>query len=215
MSISCQKSKMHRHTKSPIQSFVLPNSSRFQYVHLDLVGPLPIASEPSLPHSTPYRYLLTMICRSTRWIEAAPLVDITAHSVARAFLDTWISRWGVPLFVCTDQGRQFESELFAHLSSTIGFTRLRTSAYHPSCNGILERTHRRLKSIIVARKSDWLSYLPLLCSECVVIRILTPITRLLFFHWFAHDHSIRHIHRIKSFERRFSHSRYVAPFSAT
>ena len=37
---SCQISKIHRHTKSPINQFNL-SSNRFHSVHMDIVGPLP------------------------------------------------------------------------------------------------------------------------------------------------------------------------------
>ena len=158
--MTCQESKINRHTKSPLKTFELPVSSRFQYVHMDIVGPLPSAIQTdSVNQSLNYRYLLTVIDRATRWIEAIPLVDITATTVARAFLDGWISRFGVPLFLCTDQGKQFESELFKKLSSVIGFTRLRTAAYRPQTNGFIERIHRTLKTILKTKKCHWLESL--------------------------------------------------------
>ncbi|GFY76812.1 transposon Ty3-I Gag-Pol polyprotein [Trichonephila inaurata madagascariensis] len=38
--LQCQRSKVARHTRSEIGKFELP-SSRFEHVHIDLVGPLP------------------------------------------------------------------------------------------------------------------------------------------------------------------------------
>ena len=157
---SCQQSKIHRHTKSPIQNFELP-SARFQTVHIDIVGPLPPVKNDNDPYFSPYRYLLTCIDRSTRWIEAQPMTEISAQSVASAFVTGWIARFGVPLHVITDRGTQFESELFTELSKILGFHRLRTTAYHPQCNGMIERTHRTLKTAIMARKESWLKALPI------------------------------------------------------
>lgn len=160
--MSCQQSKIHRHTKSSVSNFELP-SPRFQTVHIDIVGPLPTVPNPADPYSvSPYRYLLTCIDRATRWIEAQPLSDITAQTVAQAFVSTWISRFGVPLHVITDRGAQFESEMFRELSSVIGFHRLRTTAYHPQSNGMIERAHRTIKSALKARKENWLQALPVI-----------------------------------------------------
>ena len=157
----CQQSKVNRHTKSAVSNFDLP-SSRFQTVHIDIVGPLPTVQNPTDPYISPYRYLLTCIDRATRWIEVQPLADITAKTVTRAFIDVWISRFGVPLHVITDRGSQFESEMFDELSSVVGFHRLRTTAYHPQTNGMIERIHRTVKTTLKARKGNWLTALPII-----------------------------------------------------
>jgi len=138
--IACQKSKVFRHTKSPLGSFKLP-SQRFSQIHLDIIGPLPISENQ--------RYCVTLIDRYTRWPEAIPVPDITAATVAFAVYNSWISRFGVPESIVTDQGTQFESQLFTELSQLLGFQRLRTTSYNPKCNGMLERWHRTVKSAIM------------------------------------------------------------------
>ena len=157
---SCQSSKINRHTSTPVIPFSLP-SERFQTVHIDIVGPLPPTRPFSEEFSSPFRYILTCIDRGTRWVEACPLEEITATAVAVAFVNTWISRFGVPLYVVTDRGSQFESELFSEMSKLTGFHRLRTTSYHPQSNGLVERFHRTLKSAIIARKHSWLDSLPI------------------------------------------------------
>ena len=157
---SCQQSKVQRHTKSETVPFQL-TSTRFETVHIDIVGPLPPVKPHNSPYISPYKYLLTCIDRATRWIEAIPLIEITAPAIATAFLNIWISRFGVPLHVVTDRGSQFEAELFKELSVIIGFDRLRTTSYPPQTNGMIERAHRYIKTAIMARKQAWIDALPI------------------------------------------------------
>jgi len=155
----CQQCKITRHTKTEFGEFQHP-SQRFSRVHMDIVGPLPASSiSPTAPAS--YKYLLTCVDAYTRWVEAMPLCSITAEEVAQAFLHTWVSRFGVPLELVTDRGRQFESELFQKLSKKLGFIKLRTSSYNPRCNGLIERQHKILKAILRCRQEQWIDALPL------------------------------------------------------
>ncbi|GFY27992.1 integrase catalytic domain-containing protein [Trichonephila clavipes] len=77
--ILCQRSKVQRHTVSPIQPFA-PTVERFQHIHIDLVGPF--------PPSDGFTFLLTCIDRYTRWPEVIPVSDISAEAVAKASLLT-------------------------------------------------------------------------------------------------------------------------------
>ena len=148
----CQLVKTSHHTISPLQSF--PPSDRFQHVHIDIVV---------LELSRGYRYLLTMIDRATRWIEAVPIKDMEAKTVAAAFLENWISRYGVPLKLTSDRGRQFQSTLFSELCNLLGTEQITTTAYNPKGNGMIERVHRRLKEALKALGDrDWLAGLPMI-----------------------------------------------------
>ena len=121
---------------------------------MDLVGPL--------PPSKGYSYLLTVIDRTTRWPEAYPLEDITAASCARAFICGWVARFGVPLAITSDRGRQFTSSLWAAMATALGSRTHQTTAYHPEANGLLERFHRSLKAALRARlcNNNWIDELP-------------------------------------------------------
>lgn len=149
--LECQRSKVTRHVVTAPGAFT-PPSARFEHVHLDII---------IMPSSEGYRYCLTCVDRFSRWPEAIPMEDQEATTVARAFYANWVARFGTPLRVTTDQGRQFESHLFRHLNLLTGTTHLRTTAYHPAANGMVERLHRQLKAAIKChRNSRWTQILP-------------------------------------------------------
>lgn len=150
--IECQRSKVTRHTKAPLQTFKMVED-RFKHIHIDIIGPL--------PQSDGYRYCLTIIDRFSRWPEAVPLMETCTEEIARKLIEVWIARFGVPHRITTDQGRQFESFLFRDLMHILGINHLRTTAYHPQANGLVERSHRTLKAAIMCRKNDkWSAELP-------------------------------------------------------
>ncbi|GBN03486.1 Gag-Pol polyprotein [Araneus ventricosus] len=151
--LDCQKSKVFKPTKTPLGSFKLVDT-RFPHVHIDVVG--------LLPPSRNNRYLLTCIDRFTRWVDAVPMVDQAATTIAQAFLPEWVSRFGVPEVITTDRGTNFQSNLFHNLANMLGSYKNRSTAYNPKANGMIERVHRQLKAALMAHSTaDWVGALPL------------------------------------------------------
>lgn len=150
----CQQSKVSSHTKAPFGSFMAP-TEHFDKVHVDILGPGP----PSKGNTN----LLTCVDRFTCWPEAFPLPDIRSETIANAFVAGGVSRYGVPSTITTDRGRQFESALFNNLLTLLGTSRIRTTAYHPIANGLVERFHRSFKTALRAQPdaTDWSTSLPL------------------------------------------------------
>ena len=71
---------------------------------------------------------------------------------------------GVLSIVITDQGAQFESLEFQTLLNLCGIEHRHTTAYHPQTNGMIERMHSTLKSmlrcVIAQYKNQWDRALP-------------------------------------------------------
>nr|VZI27046.1 unnamed protein product [Spirometra erinaceieuropaei] len=151
--LCCQRNKVQRHNKSPSGTFPSPDA-RFNHVHLDVVGPL--------PPSNGYTHLLTCVDRYTRWPEAIPLRNVQAETIVKAFFSRWVAIFGAPSMITTDRGAQFESTLFQVLLNFLGCTRIRTTAYHPAANDMVERFHRQLKTALRAAEDpgNWSDNVP-------------------------------------------------------
>ncbi|GFU69857.1 retrovirus-related Pol polyprotein from transposon 412 [Trichonephila clavipes] len=63
--LQCQRSKVVQHTRSEIGKLELL-SARFEHVHIDLVGPLPL--------SEGFRFCLTCVDRFSKWSRLSTLV---------------------------------------------------------------------------------------------------------------------------------------------
>jgi hypothetical protein len=68
----------------------------------------------------------------TKWVEAVPMPNQRAETVAKAFVNEVVTRHGVPSkLILTDQERNFEADLMKQVFSLLGVRKLRTSPYHP------------------------------------------------------------------------------------
>jgi hypothetical protein len=103
-----------------------------------------------------------MVDRTTRWPEAIPLSGTAAADCAVALFSGWIQRFGDPAVITSDRVAQFTSSLWNALCTILAISHVKTTAYHPQSNGLVERFHRRLKEALQARSAgpDWLTHLP-------------------------------------------------------
>ena len=68
--------------------------------------------------------MFTCIDRYTGCRKAISMVDATADSLASALLTGWVRNFGVPAAFTSDQGQQFESDLWHYsLMNLVGATR--------------------------------------------------------------------------------------------
>ena len=110
------------------------------------------------------RYVLVMVDCFSRWTEACPLPDKTAQSVADAFFSQIVCRFGMPMVIHSDQGREFENRIMQELCILCGSHKTRTTPYHPQSDGLVERFNRTLLMMLAMFASkireDWDDLLP-------------------------------------------------------
>ncbi len=67
-------------------------------------------------------YLMTLIDRTTRWVQSVPLKGIAAASYIEALMFTWVAHFGMPQTLTSDRGTQFSSVLWSRLLQPAGHT---------------------------------------------------------------------------------------------
>ena len=80
----------------------------------------------------------------TKWPEAYGLSNQEAGTVALVLVNEFISRYGVPAEIHSDQGRNFECAVFTEMCQLLGIHKTRTTALHPQSDGVVGRYNRTL-----------------------------------------------------------------------
>ncbi|GFY26820.1 retrovirus-related Pol polyprotein from transposon 412 [Trichonephila clavipes] len=69
----------------------------------------------------------------TKWPEVYPIPGSGSPTVAEAVVQHWISRYGVPLQLHSDQGRNFVSAVLKGVCELLGIDKTKTTPLHPQC----------------------------------------------------------------------------------
>lgn len=130
----------------------------FERIAMDIAGPFPISNAGN-------KYILVVIDYFSKWPEVYPIPNQEAKTVADIFIKNWICRYGAPLELHSDQGRNFESTLFKEVCDMLGIQKTRTTALHPQSDGMVERFNRtleeHLKKVVDKGQKDWDERLPM------------------------------------------------------
>ena len=151
----CRKRKNRSAGKSCMK--LDQSGSPMERIATNIMGPLPQSEEGN-------KYILVIADYFTKWTEAFPLKNIEAQTVAKVKVEEFITRFGVPEVIHSDQGRQYESQLFQELCEMLGIRKTRTTAFHPKSDGMVERFNKTLATMLSAYVSDhqhdWDRHLP-------------------------------------------------------
>ena len=93
-------------------------------------------------------YVLVITDYFSRWVEAFPMPNMKTETVAKVLLSEWITRWGPPNEIHSDQGSQFTSDVFRKLCRFLGIDQSRTVPRNPQSDGICERFNRTMQQVL-------------------------------------------------------------------
>ena len=142
-------------------------------------GPAPILEYPApeqpwdvvaidllqLPKSTHgSQYLLVCVDHFSRYVVLAPVKTKTATAIAHALVTHLLCPYSTPRVLLSDNGAEFRNSLLAEICSAYNIKQTFTVAYHPSSNGLVERTNRKiletLRPVVKDLYENWEDWLP-------------------------------------------------------
>ena len=133
----------------------IPVQRAFQILEVDIME-LPITKRGN-------RYLIVFQDFLTKWPLVFLAPDQKAIRIVCLLAEEIIPVIGVPDALLSDRGTNLLSHLMQDVCQLLGMTKLNTTAYHPQCDGMIERLNRTLKSMIrkhVAKfGNEWDRYL--------------------------------------------------------
>ena len=139
-----------RKSKAPLQTYKVgaPN----ERVAIDFMGPFVKTDRGN-------RFMMVVGDLFTKWTECYSIENLEASTVAKVLVDRYISHWGCPLIIHTDQGKTFESKLFQELCRLLGIEKTRSSSFRPQSNGFIEKhNHTIIKMLtpyVAENQKDW------------------------------------------------------------
>ena len=167
---SCEAIKSpSKAARSPMGT--LPVGAPMDRLGTDILGPL-----PETPRGN--RYVLVVTDYFTKWCEIFAVPDQTAVTCAEKILNEVVARFGMPLSLHSDQGRNYEAHLFMELCKLLEIRKTRTSSGNLRCNGLTERFNRTLvrmiKAYLKGEQTNWDKYLGCLAGTVQDSTGLTP-----------------------------------------
>ena len=144
--------------KGPLQPVVV--GYPMQMVAVDILGPLPLSENGN-------NYILVAADYFTRWMEAWPIPNQEAKTVAECLTKEMFYCFSIPEQLHSDQGRQFESEVMQEICHLLQVQKTRTTPGHLQSDGLVERFNRTLlnmlSTVVGDLHSTWDQHLRAIC----------------------------------------------------
>lgn len=105
----------------------------------------------------------------TKWVEAYPLPNYQAATVAEVLTAEWVCRYGAPQTLHSDQGSNFKSEVFQRMRELLGIEKTLTTPFRRQSDGQVKRFNAIPQEILATTTErchwDWDLKPPEVCGS--------------------------------------------------
>ena len=156
--ICARKREPGRRQRAPLQLYVVGSS--MERIAIDVLGPF-------VETNSGNRKVLVVGDYFSKWMEAYPIPNEEATTIAKVLVYEFFSKFGVPYEIHSDRGRNFISSVFAEVCKLFGADKTYTTPRHPQGDGMVERFNHCLVSTVksfmdpLKNMKDWDQHLPL------------------------------------------------------
>ena len=106
---------------------------------MDLVGPFE-------ENENGDKYILTMQDGFSKFVCAHAIKNKEAKRMAKQLMVSWITKFGCPIIIHSDMGKEFENQLWHMLCDRLQIQKTHNPPYNPQSN-MVERFHQTLSQI--------------------------------------------------------------------
>ena len=153
------RKRPHKQAKFPLQEYKV--GFPMDRVSTDILGPFPCSESNN-------KYILVVMDNFTKFVEAYAIPDQKAETVANKLVFEFFCRYGLPLDIHSDQGKNYQSGLFRQICRLLEVNQTRSSPYRACSNGMVERFNQSLLNMITTyvdqEQTNWDVYLPIVTS---------------------------------------------------
>lgn len=94
------------------------------------------------------KYTVVAVDYFTKWVEAEALATITAARMEDFIWNHICCQFGIPYTIITDNGRQFDSEVFRQFCTRLKINLFFASLAHPQSNCQVETINKTIKKLL-------------------------------------------------------------------
>ena len=170
----CQRTKYPNKINNVPAQFILPEKPG-DLLSIDFKGPMPLARGQM-------RYLLVGIDAFSKFVVLYPLRKATTKIIISKIFGDYVSKYGKPRRIQSDQGSQFTSKLWCERLKNEGIEMVLSCVRHPQSN-MIEMVNRKigrfLRTLVTGKHGNWINYVEAIQNclnvTCHETTQLTPI----------------------------------------